>query len=99
MAVEFQIPGSWDGILGTAGSEHVSQENPLGVNPEDPYGQDDIIRPNKGNALPLNQPVHLLLRSEGRTARLHRRAISREDGFGTRYRNIFMAGTNEGWSL
>jgi cytochrome c oxidase subunit 2 len=59
----FRYPGA-DGILGTAGSEHVSQENPLGVNPEDPYGQDDIIVQTKEMHLPLNQPVHLLLRSK-----------------------------------
>jgi len=59
----FRYPGD-DGILGTAGSEHVSPENPLGVNPEDPYGQDDIIVETKEMHLPLNQPVHLLLRSK-----------------------------------
>ncbi len=59
----FRYPGD-DGILGTAGAEYVSPENPLGVNPEDPYGQDDLIVETKEMHLPLNQPVHLLLRSK-----------------------------------
>jgi cytochrome c oxidase subunit 2 len=50
--------------MGTAGTEHVTPNNPLGVNPEDPYGQDDIIVQTKEMHLPLGEPVHLLLRSK-----------------------------------
>jgi len=59
----FRYPGA-DGIMGTAGTEHVTPNNPLGVNPEDPYGQDDIIVQTKEMHLPLGEPVHLLLRSK-----------------------------------
>jgi len=59
----FRYPGA-DGIMGTAGTEHVTPNNPLGVNPEDPFGQDDIIVQTKEMHLPLGEPVHLLLRSK-----------------------------------
>ena len=59
----YRYPGA-DGILGTAGTEHVTPENPLGVNPEDPYGQDDIVVETKEMHLPVNQNIHLLLRSK-----------------------------------
>jgi len=59
----YRYPGA-DGVLGTAGTEHVTPDNPLGVNPDDPFGQDDIIVETKEMHLPVNQPVHLLLRSK-----------------------------------
>lgn len=59
----YRYPGA-DGILGTAGTEYVTPENPLGVNPNDPAGQDDIVVETKEMHLPLGQPVHLLLRSK-----------------------------------
>ena len=36
------LPGA-DGVLGTADAEWVSGENPLGVNPHDRFGKDDLI--------------------------------------------------------
>ena len=59
----YRYPGA-DGVLGTAGTEHVTPSNPLGVNPEDPFGQDDVVVETKEMHLPLNQPIHLLLRSK-----------------------------------
>jgi len=59
----FRYPGA-DGVLGTAGNEYVSPQNPLGVNPNDPFGQDDIVVETKEMHLPINEPVHLLLRSK-----------------------------------
>lgn len=59
----YRYPGA-DGILGTAGTEHVTPANPLGVNPEDPYGQDDIVVESKEMHLPINKPVHILMRSK-----------------------------------
>lgn len=59
----YRYPGA-DGVLGTADTAFVTPENPLGVNPEDPFGQDDIIVETKEMHLPLGEPVHLLLRSK-----------------------------------
>jgi cytochrome c oxidase subunit 2 len=59
----FRYPGA-DGVLGTAGSEYISIDNPLGVNPDDPFGQDDLIVESKEMHLPVDEPVHVLLRSK-----------------------------------
>lgn len=59
----YRYPGA-DGVLGTAGNEYVTMDNPLGVNPNDPFGQDDIIVESKNMHLPINEPVNILLRSK-----------------------------------
>ncbi|MEX0619005.1 MAG: c-type cytochrome [Pseudohongiellaceae bacterium] len=59
----FRYPGA-DGILGTADTVFVSENNPLGVNPEDPNSQDDVIVNGPEMRLPVNQPVRALLRSK-----------------------------------
>jgi cytochrome c oxidase subunit II len=59
----YRYPGA-DGIMGTADTSYITASNPLGVNPDDPFGQDDIIVETKEMHLPINEPVHLLLRSK-----------------------------------
>ena len=59
----FRYPGE-DGVLGTADSKFVSPTNPLGVNPDDPFGRDDYIVEGPVMHLPLNRPVKALLRSK-----------------------------------
>jgi cytochrome c oxidase subunit 2 len=49
--------------LGTVNARNVSAENPLGLNPEDPNGQDDVIIENDDLHLPIGKPVKMLLRS------------------------------------
>jgi cytochrome c oxidase subunit 2 len=58
----FRMPGA-DGLLGTADPRNVSPENPLGLNPYDANGQDDVIVDAAALHLPVGQPVKLLLRS------------------------------------
>lgn len=58
----FRLPGK-DGVLGTSDAQHVSFENPLGVNPDDPNGQDDIVIEADDLHLPVDKPVKILLRS------------------------------------
>jgi cytochrome c oxidase subunit II len=58
----FRYPGE-DGVLGTADIEHITERNPLGVNPDDPNGRDDVIVKQPIMAMPLDQPVKALLRS------------------------------------
>ncbi len=58
----FRLPGA-DGKLGTSDSRLVSAENPLGVNPDDPNGQDDVIVEAADLHLPVGKPVKMLLRS------------------------------------
>ena len=59
----YRYPGA-DGVMGTAGNEYVSPSNPLGVNPNDPFAQDDIVVETKEMHLPLFEPVHILMRSK-----------------------------------
>jgi cytochrome c oxidase subunit 2 len=58
----FRLPGK-DGILGTSDTRNVSAENPLGLNPNDPHGQDDVLIQGQDLHLPINRPVRVLLRS------------------------------------
>jgi cytochrome c oxidase subunit 2 len=58
----FRYPGD-DGALGKSGVEFISLENPFGIDPEDPAGQDDVVVNSPVMHLPLDQPVKLLLRS------------------------------------
>jgi len=57
----FRLPGE-DGILGTSDAGNISYENPFGLNPNDPNGQDDILIEDDLHLL-INQPVKVLLRS------------------------------------
>jgi cytochrome c oxidase subunit II len=58
----YRLPGA-DGKLGTSDSRLVTGENPLGVNPEDPNGQDDLVVEAADLHLPIDKPVKMLLRS------------------------------------
>ena len=58
----YRLPGA-DGKLGTSDSRLVTPENPLGVNPEDPNGQDDVVVEAADLHLPIGKPVKMLLRS------------------------------------
>jgi cytochrome c oxidase subunit 2 len=58
----FRLPGK-DGRLGTSDTRLVSPDNPLGLNPNDPNGKDDIVIVADDLHLPLGKPVKVLLRS------------------------------------
>src|SRR3569623_1662033 len=58
----YRLPGK-DGRLGTTNARNVSAENPLGLNPNDPNGQDDVVIENDDLHLPIGKPVKVLLRS------------------------------------
>jgi cytochrome c oxidase subunit 2 len=58
----FRLPGK-DGVLGTSDSRNISSENPFGLNPNDPAGQDDVLVESDEVRLPLDRSVKVLLRS------------------------------------
>ncbi len=58
----FRFPGE-DGVLGTSDVRHINFENPFGLDPDDPNGQDDVLVEFEDLHLPLDQPVKVLLRS------------------------------------
>ena len=59
----FRYPGA-DGKLGKSAVEHISIDNPFGVDPLDPAGQDDYLVSGNEMRLPKDQPVKVLLRSK-----------------------------------
>jgi len=59
----FRFPGE-DGVMGTTDARLMSDENPFGMNPEDPNGQDDVLIFNSEVHLPLDVPVKALLRAK-----------------------------------
>jgi len=58
----FRLPGK-DGRLGTVDTRYVSSDNPLGLNPSDPNGQDDIVIVGDDLHMPVGKPIKVLLRS------------------------------------
>lgn len=58
----YRLPGR-DGRLGTADARQITSDNPLGLNPDDPSGQDDVIVEGGELHLPIGKPVKVLLRS------------------------------------
>src|SRR5437868_6537124 len=59
----FRFPGP-NGEMGTTDTRFVGPGNPLGLNPADPNGQDDIIITGPELHLPVNRPIKVLLRSK-----------------------------------
>jgi cytochrome c oxidase subunit 2 len=58
----YRLPGK-DGKLGTSDTSHVSADNALGVAPNDPNGQDDVIVDGDDLHVPTGKPIKVLLRS------------------------------------
>ncbi len=58
----FRFPGK-DGVLGTTEARNISGENPFGIHPDDPNGQDDILIEDSEAHLPIDKPVKVLMRS------------------------------------
>jgi cytochrome c oxidase subunit 2 len=57
-----RLPGK-DGKLGAFDAQHITNENPLGLNPNDPNSRDDIVVSAEDFHLPVGKPVKVLLRS------------------------------------
>ena len=58
----FRFPGK-DGVLGTSDVRNISDDNPFGVNPDDPNGRDDVLIDDSELHLPLDRSIKVLLRS------------------------------------
>jgi cytochrome c oxidase subunit 2 len=58
----YRLPGK-DGRFGASNVKYVTPENPLGLDPHDPHGQDNIIVLGDNLHLELGKPVKVLLRS------------------------------------
>jgi cytochrome c oxidase subunit II len=58
----YRMPGK-DGRLGTSDVRNISADNPLGINPNDPNGKDDVVVDGDNLHLQIGKPVKFLLRS------------------------------------
>ncbi|HLT91405.1 MAG TPA: c-type cytochrome [Woeseiaceae bacterium] len=59
----YRLPGE-DGRFGRTSTRLVSSDNPFGMYPEDPDGQDDVLVSSAEVHLPVNRPVRFWLRSK-----------------------------------
>jgi len=59
----YRLPGE-DGEFGNVDVRHMSIDNPFGMDPEDPLGQDDVLVSDAQLHLPVDRPVKMLLRSK-----------------------------------
>ena len=58
----YRLPGE-DGMLARAGVRWIEPDNPLGIDPSDPNGADDVIVEGGDLHLPVGKPVRMRLRS------------------------------------
>lgn len=59
---QYRLPGE-DGKLGTTKVININDNNPFGINLDDPYGKDDVLIQSDKINLKTNRPVKILLRS------------------------------------
>tara|TARA_B100000989_G_scaffold286129_1_gene254488 strand:- start:1418 stop:2293 length:876 start_codon:yes stop_codon:yes gene_type:complete len=59
---QYRLPGE-DGKLGTTKVTNINDENPFGINFDDPFGRDDVLVQSDYINLENNKPVKILLRS------------------------------------
>lgn len=59
----FRYPGP-DGVLGAAAVKHMNPDNPLGLDPLDPFGRDDVLVEGNELHLPADRPVKVVMRSK-----------------------------------
>lgn len=59
----FRYPGQ-DGQFGAVHGKFINDDNPFGLNPDDPRGQDDVLVQSPVVYLPIDEPVKLRLRSK-----------------------------------
>jgi cytochrome c oxidase subunit 2 len=58
----YRLPGK-DGRLGTSDTRYITPDNPLGLNPNDPNGQGNVVIIGDDLHVPIGKPVKVLLRS------------------------------------
>ena len=58
----YRYPGA-DGVLGKTDVHAINYDNPFGIDPDDPHGQDDVMVEGDSLHLQIGQPVKVLLRS------------------------------------
>jgi cytochrome c oxidase subunit 2 len=85
----YRLPGK-DGKLGTSDIRHIGPDNPLGLNPHDADGQDDVVIEAEDLHLPIGKPGQGAAPLHRRPARLLRARVPREDGHGPGLGHLFL---------
>src|ERR1700730_15987538 len=58
----YRFPGK-DGALGATDASLITADNPFGIDPKEPKGQNDVLISSPELHIPVNKPVKILLRS------------------------------------
>jgi len=59
----YRYPGD-DGLFGAVDPKLIAPDNPFGLDPRDPNGQDDVLVANPQMHVPLDRPIKTVLRSK-----------------------------------
>jgi len=59
----YRLPGA-DGEFGNVKAQLISDDNPFGMDPEDPLGRDDVLISSPEVHIPVNVPIKVNLRSK-----------------------------------
>ena len=90
----FRFPGA-DNRLGATDALFIDANNPYGLNPNDPRGQDDILASSGDLHLPIGKPIKMLLRSIDVLHDFYVPEIPRQDGSGAGDRHLFLVHSDE----
>ncbi len=86
----YRFPGK-DGVFGTTNVRLVSPDNPFGIDPNDPKGQDDVLVSSPEAASARRQAGEGAAARQGRPAPIRRAAVSGQDGHGARHGHLLLA--------
>ena len=85
----YRLPGA-DGKLGISDVRQGHPGQSLGLNPDDPNGQDDVLIEADDLHLPIDKPVKILLRSIDVLHDFYVPRVPRQDGHDPRLRHLFL---------
>ena len=85
----FRLPGK-DGRLGTSDVRNISSDNPLGLNPNDPNGKDDVVIVERRLALAGREAGQGVAPLHRRPARFLCARVPGQDGHGPRHGHLLL---------
>ena len=85
----FRLPGK-DGRMGTSDVRNISSENPMGLNPDDPNGQDDVVIESGDLHLPDREAGQGFAPLRRCPARFLCARVPRQDGYGAGHGHLFL---------
>jgi cytochrome c oxidase subunit 2 len=83
----YRLPGK-DGEFGNTEASLINEDNPFGMDADDPIGQDDVLIDDATVHIPVGGPVRFWLC-----------AVQGQDGRRARHGVVHVAGTNQSWRI